>query len=162
MRRSCLSRNETERAGHPTKLTTRLYFFRGSLSASDFKLKNPLADIVLNLLPAFYLLGREFLVQMFYKQMLCTSCTCSGQNGTTGGGGGGGLVSNGHTMSSLIARPCLTLSTRLKQQKRTAFKGNYNYFFTIRKFALYVSYAQINQPFIKIIFYIIQIYTTRV
>ena len=48
-------------------------------------------------------------------------------------GGGGGLVSN-----------------------------DYNYLFTIRKFALYVSYAQINQPFIKIIFYIIQMYTTRV
>ena len=77
-------------------------------------------------------------------------------------GGGGGLVSNAHTISSLIARPCLTLSTRLKQQKRTAFEGNYNYFFTIRKFALYVSYAQINQPFIKIIFYIVQMYTTRV
>ena len=45
--------------------------------------------MVLNLLPAFYLLGWDFLVQMFYKQMLCTSCTCSGQNGTTGGGGGG-------------------------------------------------------------------------
>ena len=102
--------------------------------------------MVLNLLPAFFLLGWDFLVRMFYKLMLCTSCTCSGQNGTTGGGGGGGLVSNGHTISSLIARPCLTLSTRLKQQKRTAFKDNNNYFFTIRKFALYVSYAQINQP----------------
>ena len=47
--------------------------------------------MVLNLLPAFYLLGWDFLVQMFYKLMLClASCTCSGQNGTTGGGGGGG------------------------------------------------------------------------
>ena len=43
--------------------------------------------MVLNLLPAFYLLGWDFLVQMFYKQMLCTSFTCSGQNGTTGGAG---------------------------------------------------------------------------
>ena len=37
------------------------------------------------------------------------------------------LVSNGHTISSLIARPCLILSTRPKQQKRNVFKGCDNY-----------------------------------
>ena len=82
------------------------------------------------------------------------------RTGTTGGGGGGG--GGAGVKWAHHVRPCLTLSTRLKQQKITAFKGNYNYFFTIRKFALYVSYAQINQPFIKIIFYIIQMHTTRV
>ena len=46
--------------------------------------------MVLNLLPDFYLLGWDFLVQMFYKQMLFKSCTCSGQNGYHWGGGGGG------------------------------------------------------------------------
>ena len=36
LRRSCLSRNETERAGQPTNI----FLFRGSLSAStDFKLQ---------------------------------------------------------------------------------------------------------------------------
>ena len=112
--------------------------------------------MVLNLLPAFYLLGWDFLVQMFYKQMLCTSWTCSGQNGTTRAG----VKWAHHVQVNSPALPDFIDETETTKENRP--KGNYNYFFTIRKFALYVSYAQINQPFIKIIFYIIQMYTTRV
>ena len=66
--------------------------------------------MVLNLLPAFYLLGWDFLVQMFYKQMLCTWCTCNGQNGTTGeegGGGGAGVKWPHHVQLNSPALPDL-------------------------------------------------------
>ena len=85
--------------------------------------------------------------------MLCTSCTCSGQNGTTG------VKWAHHVQLNSPALPDFIDET--KQEKRTAFKGYDNYFFTIRKFARYVSYAQINQSFIEIIFYIIQMYTVK-
>ena len=93
---------------------------------------------------------------MFYKQIPCTSCTCSGENGTTG-------VKWAHPvqLENAALPEYIDLSTRLKQQKRT--DNDFSNFFTIRKFARYVSSAQINQSFVKIsLLDIIRMYTTRV
>ena len=77
-------------------------------------------------LPAFYLLGWDVLVQNLYKQSKVIKNRFFVHRARAADKMVP-LVSNGHTISSLIARPCLILSTRPKQQKRNVFKGCDNY-----------------------------------